>query len=285
MQIGVGLPNTIPGTSGTTLLEWATRAEDRGFSTLATIGRIAYPNYDSLIALAGAAAVTDQIELLTNILLAPTRDPVLLAKEAASLDQLSGGRLTLGVGVGGREDDFAAVGKEYHNRGQRWDEALELIHQAWQGLPVAGSPKPVTPSPVREGGVPLLIGGAVGATIERVIRWGTGWTAGGVGAEEAAAFAQKVRQAWQDAGREGTPRFVALTYYALGENADEGATYLRDYYGYAEWVEYIAQGYPRTEEAVKGVAKQFEDVGFDTLIFVPTIADLAQIDLLADALL
>ncbi|MDQ4075697.1 MAG: LLM class flavin-dependent oxidoreductase [Chloroflexota bacterium] len=59
------------------------------------------------------------------------------------------GRLTLGVGVGGREDDFEVVGKGFSNRDERWDEALELLQQAWQGEPVAGSPKPVTPPPVR----------------------------------------------------------------------------------------------------------------------------------------
>src|SRR5690349_19538048 len=110
MQIGIGLPNPIPGTQGRTLVEWARRAEERGFSTLATIDRIAYPNYDSLIALAAAAAVTERIGLLTNVLLAPTRKPVVLAKAAASVDQISGGRLTLGLGVGGREDDYTATG-------------------------------------------------------------------------------------------------------------------------------------------------------------------------------
>src|SRR5688500_18035824 len=109
MQVGIGLPNPIPGTRGRLLVAWAKRAEARGFSSLATIDRIAYPSYESLISLAAAAAVTERIGLVTNILLGPTRDPVLLAKEAASVDQISDGRLTLGLGVGGREDDFVAV--------------------------------------------------------------------------------------------------------------------------------------------------------------------------------
>src|SRR5438874_8896054 len=100
MDIGIGLPNPIPGTPGRTLLAWARRAEDRGFATLATIDRIAYPSHESLIALAGAAAVTQRIELFTNVLLGPTRNAILLAKESASVDQLSGGRLTLGLSVG-----------------------------------------------------------------------------------------------------------------------------------------------------------------------------------------
>src|SRR5262245_66200209 len=106
MQIAIGLPNTVQEAPGALITAWARRAEERGFSSLATIDRIAYPSYDSLTALTAAAAVTDRIGLLTNILLAPAYDPVRLAKVTASLDQLSGGRLTLGVGVGGREDDF-----------------------------------------------------------------------------------------------------------------------------------------------------------------------------------
>src|SRR5437588_3861584 len=159
MDIGIGLPNPVPGTPGRALIGWARRAEQRGFSGLATIDRIAYPSYESLITLAAAAAATERIGLLTNVLLEPTRNPVLLAKEAASVDQLSGGRLTLGLGVGGREDDFLATGQDFHTRGRRFDHDLELMHQAWKGEPVAGALKPVGPAPTREGRVPILIGG------------------------------------------------------------------------------------------------------------------------------
>src|SRR2546425_2587873 len=145
MDIGIGLPNPVPGTPGRSLVEWARKAEERGFSGLATIDRIAYPSYESLIALAAAAAVTERMKLVTNVLLGPTRNPVLLAKEAASVDQLSGGRLILGLGVGSRPDDFAATEQGFSDRGRRWDEALELIHRAWKGEPVGGAEKPVGP--------------------------------------------------------------------------------------------------------------------------------------------
>lgn len=117
MDIGIGIPNVIPGTEGRTIVEWARRAEARGFAGLATIDRIAYPSYDSIATLAAAAAVTERIRLVTNVLLGPTRNAVLLAKEAASLDQISGGRFVLGVGVGSREDDYAASGQSFHDRG------------------------------------------------------------------------------------------------------------------------------------------------------------------------
>ncbi|MGH2544128.1 MAG: LLM class flavin-dependent oxidoreductase [Ardenticatenaceae bacterium] len=287
MQIGIGLPNPIPGTGGRLLVEWAKRAEERGFSSLATIDRIAYPSYESLIALAAAAAVTERIGLLTNILLGPTRDPVLLAKEAASVDQISGGRLTLGVAVGGREDDFTAVGKEFSNRGQRWDEALELMHQAWRGEPVAGSPNPVTPSPVNEGGVPLLIGGGADAAFERVARWGVGWTAGGLPPDQAGQMAERVRQAWREASRKGEPRLVALAYYALGDAAEaRGSAYIKDYYAFlGPWADQIAQGIARTPEMIRQYTDAFASAGFDELILDPTIAELEQVDLLADVVL
>src|SRR2546426_4655420 len=119
MDIGIGLPNPVPGTPGRALVDWARRAEERGFAGLATIDRIAYPSYESLIALAAAAAATERIGLLTNVLLGPTRNPVLLAKEAASVDQLSGGRFVLGVGAGARPDAFEAGRQGFPPPGQR----------------------------------------------------------------------------------------------------------------------------------------------------------------------
>jgi alkanesulfonate monooxygenase SsuD/methylene tetrahydromethanopterin reductase-like flavin-dependent oxidoreductase (luciferase family) len=109
VDVGIALPNAVPGTSGAQLTEWARRAEARGFSTLGTIDRILYDNYEPLIALAAAAAVTERIGLATTVLLAPLRtNTVELAKQARSLNALSGGRLTFGLGLGAREDDYEA---------------------------------------------------------------------------------------------------------------------------------------------------------------------------------
>jgi alkanesulfonate monooxygenase SsuD/methylene tetrahydromethanopterin reductase-like flavin-dependent oxidoreductase (luciferase family) len=179
MRIGIGLPNPVPGVAGTTLVEWARQAEERGFSALATIDRIAYPSHDSLTSLAAAAGATSRIGLMTNILLAPVYQPVLLAKTAASIDQLSGGRLTLGLATGGRADDFAVTGMDFEERGRDFDDTLDLMHRAWRGEPVNGADKPVCPTPTNGVGVPVMIGGNGARALRRVTTWGTGWTAGG----------------------------------------------------------------------------------------------------------
>src|SRR6202044_1586816 len=134
VDIGIGIPNTVPGTEGRRLIDWAKNAEEAGFSTLGTIGRLVYPNYEELIALAAAAAVTSRIRLTTSILLAPLHTNIaLFAKQAASLDRISGGRLVLGLGIGGREDDFAASGLTMAGRGRRFDEQLAEMQRIWAG--------------------------------------------------------------------------------------------------------------------------------------------------------
>src|SRR6266436_8800484 len=131
MQIGIGLPGTIPGVQGKLILDWAKRADAGPFSSLGNLDRLVYPNYEALITLAAAAGVTQRIRLITTVLLAPLHNAGVLAKQTASLDALSGGRLTLGLGVGGREDDFRATETSFEDRGRRFDRQLETLHRIW----------------------------------------------------------------------------------------------------------------------------------------------------------
>jgi alkanesulfonate monooxygenase SsuD/methylene tetrahydromethanopterin reductase-like flavin-dependent oxidoreductase (luciferase family) len=284
MKVGIGLPNPIPGTPGDRLIEWARRAEARGFSSLATIDRVAYPSFESLVALAAAAAATTKIGLLTNVLLGPTRNPVLLAKEAASVDQLSGGRLMLGLGVGNRKDDYEAVEVGFHDRGKRLDEALETMRRVWRGEPGRGAVRPIGPRPVRPEGVPILIGGRSDVAIRRTVKWGVGYTVGGAPPEVGGPFADRVRAAWKEAGKRGEPRIVGLAYFALGERGlSEGAAYLGDYYG--EYGGRLWESVPKSQAALRDVMKRFQNHGFDELFVDPVSADLDELDLAADAVL
>ena len=285
MEIGIGLPNTLLDTPGDTIVEWARRAEARGFSSLATIDRIVYPGYDSIVVLAAAAGATERIRLMPNVLLGPTRDPVILAKEAASLDQVSRGRFILGVAVGGRKDDFDAVGASWSDRGKRWDEALETMHRAWKGEPVAGGEFAISPRPTNGDRVPVLIGGMADQSIERTLKWGIGWTAGGAPPQAVGPFAERVRKAWKESDRDGDPKIVALSYYSFGQE-DVLATNIKSYYGYlGDMADQMVQWLPKDADSIRQTVKAFEEVGVDELILDPTVPDLEQVDRLADTIL
>jgi alkanesulfonate monooxygenase SsuD/methylene tetrahydromethanopterin reductase-like flavin-dependent oxidoreductase (luciferase family) len=283
MHIGVGLPNTVPGTNGRRLVEWAKRSEELGFDTLSTIGRVVFPTHDELIALAAAAAVTERINLFTNVLLEPTRDPVLLAREAASIDQISGGRFVLGLGAGWRRDDFDTTGRTYHDRGRRMDTDLDLMGRIWRGEQVMDAQKVLSPTPTNGEGVPMAFGGSAPAAVKRMAKYGIGWTAGGSGPDGARDGFQQARDAWHEAGRNGDPKLWALAYWGLGDEAHSVAeSYLTDYYG--DWGSGMAAGIPKDKAAIQDYAHAYAEAGTDVLVLVPTNSDLVQLDLLHDAL-
>jgi alkanesulfonate monooxygenase SsuD/methylene tetrahydromethanopterin reductase-like flavin-dependent oxidoreductase (luciferase family) len=286
VDIGIGLPNTVPDTEGRTLIDWARHAEEAGFSTLGTIGRLVYPNYEELIALSAAAAVTSRIRLTTGVLLAPLyTNSALFAKQAASLDRLSGGRLVLGLGLGGREDDFAASGVSTQGRGHRLEEQVAMMKRVWSGE-AFGYTGGIGPPPARPGGPEIILGGATQATFDRVARIADGWIMGGGPPDLFAQAAAGVDKAWQDAGRPGRPRKLTLAYFGLGPEARSQAEgYLLHYYGWlGEIANMIAGGAAVSPEMVKSYIAAFEASGCDEIIFVPTASRLDQISLLAEAI-
>lgn len=278
MDVSIGLPNAIPGTTGEQLTEFARRAEARGFKSLGTIDRIAYNNYEPLVALAAAAAVTERIGLTTSVLLAPLRESAAtIAKQTLSLQALSGGRLTLGIGIGGREDDYATAEVEMGSRGETIDQMLGKIRELWEADHVG---------PVTVGSPTLLVGGAVDASFARAAKYGDGWIAGGAPPEVFAEAAAKVKEQWSQTGREGAPRLEALAYFSLGDGAEANANaYLKDYYAWLgeETAAFIANSAAKDAETVQGYLAAFEGVGCDELILFPCSNDPAQVDLLADA--
>jgi alkanesulfonate monooxygenase SsuD/methylene tetrahydromethanopterin reductase-like flavin-dependent oxidoreductase (luciferase family) len=283
MQIGVGLPNTVPGTDGSQLVEWARHAEELGFSTLATIGRLVFPTYEELQALTAAAAVTERIGLFSNVSIGPVYDKAYLAKTAAGLDQISGGRFVLGLATGWRDEDYRVAGKEYAGRGKQLDEMIEYMLAAWRGELVEGATKGLTPTPTNGESVPLAIGGHNPAAFARAAKYGIGWTAGGAAPDDVKAMNDTAREAWTSAGRDGQPKLWSLMYYVLGDGGRDTATqYLGDYYG--DMGVGMAQQIPADADQIRGTVAAFEAAGSDEFILDPVSSDLRQLDLLAEAL-
>jgi alkanesulfonate monooxygenase SsuD/methylene tetrahydromethanopterin reductase-like flavin-dependent oxidoreductase (luciferase family) len=280
VEISIGLPNTLEH-PGPLMVEWAKRAEERGFVSLGTIDRIIYPTYDTMTSLSVAAGATSRIGLISGVLLAPLYPPVWLAKAAASLDAMSGGRLTLGLGVGGREDDFVAMGRSMRTRGREMDETLEIMRTVFAGGTLGDDAFPVAD----HGHPRLLIGGNGDAAVRRTIKYGQGWIAGGASPDQIKPMIDRIRREWHEAGREGEPRFAALAYFGLSDEETSKRS-LRTYYAFTgDFAEMIANGAIRTPQALRDAVKAFEEVGLDELIFDPTVPDLGEVDRLADAVL
>jgi alkanesulfonate monooxygenase SsuD/methylene tetrahydromethanopterin reductase-like flavin-dependent oxidoreductase (luciferase family) len=286
MDVGIGLPATIPGVEGEQLIEWARRADDARFSTLGALDRLVYPNYEPLIALAAAAAVTERIRLTSAIVLAPFRvNAALLAKQTATIHHLSGGRFVFGTAVGAREDDYEASGVPMHGRGERFEEMLAEIERLWRGAErgFAGGVGPPLQTPP-----PILVGGKVDAAFRRAARYGAGWIMGGGTPEMLREGREKTLAAWREAGRDGEPRIAALAYFALGDDAREQADrYLRHYYAILgeEGADQIAASAATDEQTVKRYIEGFDEAGCDELIFFPCSPDPEQVDLMAKAAL
>jgi alkanesulfonate monooxygenase SsuD/methylene tetrahydromethanopterin reductase-like flavin-dependent oxidoreductase (luciferase family) len=286
VEIGIGIPNSVPGATGALLLDWARAAEAAGFSSLGSIGAVSYPTYEELTVFAAAGAVTERIRFTSNVLLAPARSTAELAKQAATTDQLCGGRLTLGLGVGWRTSDFELVGRGFDDRGARFDEQLRDLQRALAGEPIAPGTREVAPPTVQRP-VPVLVGGSTDRAVARAVEFGVGWTAGGMPPDAVAAMAAKVQAAWSAAGRPGRARIVALVYFGLGDTEEASRRYLVDYYTPmgADAASFIAGAALRTPDAVKGAIAAYEAAGVDELVLDPTVADLGQVDLLAQAAL
>jgi alkanesulfonate monooxygenase SsuD/methylene tetrahydromethanopterin reductase-like flavin-dependent oxidoreductase (luciferase family) len=284
MKIGIGLPNQIRDVNPAIIPEWAAEAEKAGFSTLATVGRFAFPGVLDTVALAGAAAATSTIRLTNTVMLATVWPPYLLAKELANIDGMSGGRLTIGVGIGGnRPDDFVVDGLPAHGLGKRIDHDLDVYHRVWRGEPVGGGVNPAVPAGTRA--VPMLFGGLVPASFRRMAKWGEGYIAGSLPAAAVEPFFTSARQAWQEEGREGSPKLVAIAYFVLGD-VEGGRNNVRDYYAAsgADFANTVAAGANASADEVKATIESFQAIGADELIFLPGSPDLGEVGKLAEAL-
>ncbi|MEV5651343.1 LLM class flavin-dependent oxidoreductase [Nocardia sp. NPDC052254] len=281
MTFGIGLPIGDP--EG--LTEWALRAENGPFSTLGLLDRLVYDNPEPLVTLAHLAGVTQRLRLQTEVLIAPLREPALLAKQAATLDRLSHGRLTLGVGVGGRADDHEASGTELRTRGKRLDAQIATMRRLWAGEPYSDSCAAIGPLPHTAGGPELLFGAFQPAALERVARWGGGLLAAAPPAWAPRLF-DAVRRFWAEYDRPGSPRIVAQVNTALGapEVIDDARAAMSAYYAFNEYGNSMVDGMLTEPAQIRTAAQQFADMGVDEVVFYCYGRDPEQVDRLADIL-
>jgi alkanesulfonate monooxygenase SsuD/methylene tetrahydromethanopterin reductase-like flavin-dependent oxidoreductase (luciferase family) len=282
VKVGIGLPTTIPGVERSEVLDWARRADAAGFSTLGTLDRLIYPNLEPIVSLGAAAAVTERIGLMTSLLIVPYRQSAaVVAKQAATVHALSQGRLTLGVGLGSRDEDYTAFGLPIRGRGKRLDEMLAEIRRLWGGEEV-GYAGGVGPD-VSDNQPQIVVGGTADQAFRRAAEFGDGWMLGGGAPERFPKLSEKLAAAWRERGREDEPRKMALTYFALGDDPEGDARRsIGDYYSFSpEYADTVVAVTAKGESAVRERLDSFREMGVDEVVMFPASPDPDQVDLLA----
>lgn len=284
MKIGIGLPPHDPAA----MVDWARRVEEGPFSTVGVLDRLVYHNPDPLITLAAIASVTSRVRLQTEILLAPLRNTAMLAKETASLDRISGGRLVLGVGVGNyrgpRWDDYHVAEVDRHTRGRRLEEQIPELRRLWAGEPFDAQTDPIGPLPAQPGGPEILIGAFDPRALARIARLGVGFL--GAGPPKYVGYLIKeLLQHWKEAGREGAPRLVAHAYVALGDDdvIQDARTSLAHYYRYLVDGPRIPDYMVASREDLRTTIGRFGELGVDEVICYCWGRDIGQVERISDA--
>jgi alkanesulfonate monooxygenase SsuD/methylene tetrahydromethanopterin reductase-like flavin-dependent oxidoreductase (luciferase family) len=269
LEVGVGLPAVVPGATAELCQEWAREADTGPFSTLGCHDRLAWESVECFAALESAARVTGRIGLSSLVLIAPTRSAEWIATRAAAIQELSGGRLTLGVGIGPRPDDYQAAGADFHTRGRRLEDQLHELRARWGQT----SAKPR-----------LLVGGGGDLALDRMARHADGYVHGGGPARAFKGAADRALAAWYDAGRTGRPWLVGTGYFALGGAREAGKDFLRSYYRFVgPFAERIADGVLTGRSEIEELMAGYAEAGCDELVLFPTVPRIQQLELLAGA--
>src|SRR5664280_1374696 len=218
MEIGIALPTMATGFTRRTFVEWCRGIDEGPYSSVSAGERITFHNAEMLVTNTAAAALTERVRVVTNITVLPLHRPALLAKQLATLDVLSEGRLVVGVGVGGREQDYRALGVPFEGRHGRLDDGVAEWRRLWSGGPAHDGGEPVGPPPYRPGGPPLWASAMGPKSMARAARWADGLTGFSIGADasEITRANQMAVDAWEAAGRSERPRLVSGSFYLLG---------------------------------------------------------------------
>jgi alkanesulfonate monooxygenase SsuD/methylene tetrahydromethanopterin reductase-like flavin-dependent oxidoreductase (luciferase family) len=291
MQLGLNLPIMVPGLDRDRLLDWARRIDAGPFSSVAAGERIFFPNPEIMIALTVAAAVTERVALQTSVVVLPMHAELHVAKQVATLDMLSEGRVVLGVGVGGREEDYRAFGRPYDRRRlRRMQEQVAVMRAAWRGEETVEALRPLEPRCVQEGGPPVLVGAIDPRSIERAAAWADGISGFSFGpsSDETGLAWNTAREAWKAAGRDSAPRLVTSFWYALGAGArDQLDEVLRRYLAFMgpEMVDAIVpMVLVDSADKLRDAVRRMEDLGTDEVLLVPSTTDPDDVDRVADIL-
>jgi probable F420-dependent oxidoreductase len=294
-NIGIALPISTPDHQPDTVLRCARLAEDAGAHSLWTIDRLTFGNQEPLLGLAAAAAITSRVKLGTSVLLGTLRGPAMLAKQIATLDQLSGGRVILGLGVGSRPDDFEGAGVPFEHRGTRAEELVSILRLAWSGEPVkfqgqfyAMDVGPIGPRPVQPR-IPVWIGGSAEAALRRVGRIADGFIGGSSrGAEGFRESMESVRSAALIAGRD--PALLSgasLMMVSLDDNRERARQRAFDYQA-----NYYSPARANPDQCVLGSVDQcveqmqpYLEAGAYVLIISPVTSDIEHYERICSELL
>jgi probable F420-dependent oxidoreductase len=290
VKLGFSLPTSGAWATPENQREVARRAESLGYASLWTFERLLYPLQpqelyfgggnvegrwpptfervlDPMVVLSYVAAVTERIRLGVAGLILPLHPPVLLAKQAATLDRLCRGRLDVGVVLGWSRDEYQSAGVPFRERARRMDEGIQALKALWTRDPVefdgAGFSVPSTafePKPVQSPHPPLLIGGYAGATIERVVRWGDGYLAGNMPLDRVAPLLDELGLAAQRAGRDPeTVRLVSRGTVVLAGEPQAGDR--RPLFGSLDEIREDVDRYRKA-----GLSELFLDLNFDPAV-------------------
>lgn len=282
MKVGIGLPNSVKDVEGPELISWAKAAEGQGFTVLGTIGRIAYGSHEELIALAAAAGATERISLMPTVLVGPPRQAVLLAKQAATLQAVSNGRFRLGLGIGGRDDDWLALGEQPTRKGEKLEECIATCRSVWAGTKPEGAQLPVGPQPSN---VPIVLGGYSEAAFRRAGRLADAFVTGPMPPEAVAGAYEVVKASAAETGRQA-PALYAARYVAIGDDvAAEADRNAASYYGFGGegLVNMVTEGILRSPEDVGKLLDRLDETGVAEVCLWPLARSLDQVDRIAEA--
>lgn len=290
MKVGMNLPVMVPGLTRDLVREWCRGVDAGPYSSIAAGERIAFPNPEIMVTLSAAAAWTERVDIGFHVLVPPMHDAVLLAKQVATLDVLSGGRVCLGVGVGARHEDYAAVGAAWDSRLlSRLEHGVETMKRVWDGSHVVeAAGRGVEPRPLQSGGPPILAGVLMPQAIARAARWADGITGFSFGPTEddVRMRFEGAREAWKAAGRESPPRLVTGFWFALGGDADaQIASYLERYLafmGAGAGTALAPSISARSPRALRDALLLCRDLGADEVMLVPTSSDPAEVERAAE---